>query len=105
MILYAIILLVVAALCAGLAIAIYCGKTNLIHDYHQSKVSDPAAYGRAFGKAMFVVAASLFASATIALFGESAPIGVASIATLFGGLAIGIACIILVQKKYNRGIF
>lgn len=105
MILYASILFVVAAICGGLAIAIYRGKTDLIHDYHQTKVSDPAAYGRAFGKAMFVVALALFASAVIALFGDTKAVATASFAALFGGLAIGIACIIAVQKKYNGGIF
>jgi hypothetical protein len=59
-----------------ISISIYKGKTDLIHDYHQTKVTDKAAYGRAFGRA-----------------------------TLFVGLFIGIAMIIAVQIKYNKGIF
>ena len=57
MILYSIILLIVAAAFVVMGIAIYRGKTDLIHDYHQTKVTDKSAYGKAFGKAMLVIAA------------------------------------------------
>ena len=90
---------------AVISIAIYRGKTNLIHDYHQTKVTDKAAYGRAFGKAMLVVTASLLASGVIALFGDTKTIAMISMAALFLGLVIGIACIIAVQRKYNNGLF
>ena len=90
---------------AVISIAIYRGKTNLIHDYHQTKVTDKAAYGRAFGKAMLVVTASLLASGVIALFGDTKTIAMISMAALFIGLIIGIACIIAVQRKYNNGLF
>ena len=53
---YSVIMILVAVLFAVVAIAIYRGKTELIHDYHQAKVKDKAAYGRAFGKAMAVIA-------------------------------------------------
>ena len=89
----------------ALSIAIYRGKTDLIHDYHQTKVSDKAAYGKAFGKAMLVVSASMLISGIISLFGASETIAMISVVVLFLGLAIGIACIIAVQKKYNNGLF
>ena len=81
------------------------GKTDLIHDYHQTKVTDPAAYGKAFGKAMFVLSGALLLSGIIALFGNSEGIAAISVAVLFVGLFIGIALIIAVQVKYNKGIF
>ena len=59
MLAYSIIMFLAGALVAGLGLAIYRGKTDLIHSYHQTKVTDPAAYGKAFGKAMFVIAAAL----------------------------------------------
>ena len=89
----------------GVSLAIYRGKTDLIHDYHQTKVTDPAAYGKAFGKAMLVVSAALFLSGIIGLFGDSETVAMTAVAVLFAGLLIGIACIIAVQKKYNNGIF
>ena len=88
-----------------LGIAIYRGKTDLIHDYHQTKVTDKAAYGKAFGKAMLVIALVMLSSGIISLFGDSEKIAMISVAVLFIGLAIGIAGIIAVQKKYNNGIF
>ena len=64
MLLYSIILFLTGALVAGLGLAIYRGKTDLIHSYHQTKVTDPAAYGKSFGKAMFVIAAALILRAS-----------------------------------------
>jgi hypothetical protein len=88
-----------------ISVSIYQGKTDLIHDYHQTKVTDKAAYGKAFGKAMFVVSMALLFSGIIGLFGDSEAIAKIAVAVLFIGLFIGIAWIIAVQKKYNNGIF
>ena len=102
MLVYAIIMFLVAAAFAAMGIAIYRGKTDLIHDYHQTKVTDKSAYGKAFGKAMFVIAAALLLSGIIGLFDSFAMIAVA---VLIAGLAVGIGCIVAVQRKYNKGIF
>lgn len=105
MVLYSIIMFVAAAALGCISIAIYRGKTNLIHDYHQTKVADKSAYGKAFGKAMLVVSLTLFLSGIVGLFGDLEIIALIAVAVLFIGLFIGIACIIAVQKKYNKGIF
>ena len=105
MVLYSVIMFLAAVLMIKISIAIYQGKTNLIHDYHQTKVTDKAAYGKAFGKAMFVVSAALLLSGITGLFGASEVIATVAVAVLFIGLFIGIALIVAVQKKYNKGIF
>ena len=105
MLLYSIIMFLVGVPFVAMSIAIYKGKTDLIHDYHQTKVTDKAAYGKAFGKAMFVVSISLLLSGIIGLFGASEVIAKIAVAALFIGLFIGIGWIIAVQKKYNKGIF
>ena len=105
MVLYSIIMFLTAVPMMKISIAIYQGKTNLIHDYHQTKVTDKAAYGKAFGKAMFVVSMSLLLSGIIGLFGASEAIAMIAVAVLFIGLFIGIAWIVAVQKKYNKGVF
>ena len=46
MLVYSIIMFLVSALFTVLGIAIYKGKTDLIHDYHQTKVTDKSAYKR-----------------------------------------------------------
>ena len=101
MIFYSVIMFLVAALMGGMGIAIYRGKTDLIHDYHQTKVTDKTAYGKAFGKAMLVIAAALLISSLIGLLCDPA----FAVAVLVVGLTIGIACIVAVQKKFNNGIF
>ena len=98
---YAILMFLVAAVFAVVAVAIYKGKTNLIHDYHQANVTDKAAYGKAFGKALGVIAIAPLISSIIGLLGESNGIVCTAVATLIVGITIGIICIVRVQKKYN----
>ena len=105
MVLYSIIMFLAGIPFVGISIAIYKGKTDLIHDYHQTKVTDKSAYGKAFGKAMLVISMSLIFSGIISLFGDSETIAMIAVSVLFIGLLIGIACIIAIQKKYNKGIF
>ena len=105
MVFYSIIMFLTAGVMGGIGIAIHRGKTDLIHDYHQTKVTDKTAYGKAFGKAMLAVSAALLLSGIVSLFGDSEKIAVTAVAVLFVGLILGIACIIAVQRKYNNGIF
>ena len=105
MILYSIIMLLTGILFGTISLAIYRGKTNLIHDYHQTNVTDKAAYGKAFGKSMLIISFSLLCSGIISLFGDSQTISMIAITVLFVGLLIGLVCIVIVQKKYNNGIF
>ena len=105
MVLYSVIMFLAAVPMMKISIAIYQGKTDLIHDYHQTKVTDKAAYGKAFGKAMLVVSMALLLSGMLGLFGNSEAMAMIAVAVLFIGLFIGIAGIIAVQIKYNKGIF
>ena len=105
MVLYSIIMFLAAVPMIKISIAIYQGKTSLIHDYHQTKVTDKAAYGKAFGKAMLVVSMSLLLSGIIGLFGASEVAAMISVTVLFVGLITGIVWIVAVQKKYNQGVF
>ena len=102
MLVYSVIMFLVAAIFMLVSIAIYRGKTELIHDYHQTNVTDQAAYGKAFGKAMFVTAIALLLSGIIGLLNHSA---VPAVAVLIIGLGIGVSSIVAVQRKYNRGVF
>lgn len=102
MLLYSIIMFLVAALFMVLGVAIYKGKTGLIHNYHQTKLTDKSSYGKAFGKAILVIAIVMLLSGIIGLFESLAML---SVAILMIGLVIGIGCIVAVQRKYNNGLF
>ena len=102
MLLYSIIMFLVAALFTVLGVAIYKGKTDLIHDYHQTKVTDKSAYGKAFGKAMLLIATVMLLSGIIGLFEK---LLILAVAILIIGFVLGIGCIVAVQKKYNKGVF
>ena len=105
MLMYSIIMFSVGLLFAGMGIAIYKGRTDLIHDYHQTKVADRVGYGKAFGKAMLVVAAAPLLSGIVSLFGNSDTVAMIAVAVLSVGLIIGIVCMVVVQKKFNNGIY
>ena len=102
MIACAFILFAAAVLFIVMAVAIYRGNTDLIHDYHQARVKDKAAYGKDMAKGLIWIAAGmLFADASmLAGASDGAFIGI-----LFGGLIIGIIRICIAQKKHNGGIF
>lgn len=103
MTLYAMIMLATASMFGVIAALIYKGKTELIHDYHQTKVKDKPAYGKAFGKALSVMAGAMALSGAVALFGEGAMWW--AVTVLLIGLAVGMIAIVRVQKKYNGGVF
>ena len=105
MLVYAIIMFLIAGLLAALGIAVYGGKTELIHRYHQTKVTDRAAYGRAFGKALLAVAAAPLLSGIVGLLDGTDGFALAAAAVLVIGTGIGVGCIAAVQKKYNGGMF
>lgn len=105
MILYSCIVLPVSIIFFILSILIYKGKTELIHDYHQTNVEDKAAYGKGFGKALSVIAAGIFLSGIVGLFGDDTVVALLAVVVLFAGLFAGLWCIYKVQKKYNSGIF
>ena len=102
MLVYSIILFVVAVLFTAIGIAIYRGRIDLIHDYHQIRVTDKSSYGKAFGKAVLVIAITLLLSGVIGLFDNCV---VLAVMVLMIGLLIGIGSMIAVQKKYNHGVF
>ena len=102
MLVYSIIMFLVAAMFTVLGIAIYKGKTDLIHDYHQTKVTDKSAYGKAFGKAMLLIATVMLLSGIIGLFEK---LLILAVAILIIGFVLGIGCIVAVQKKHNKGVF
>ena len=102
MLVYSIIMFLVSALFTVLGIAVYKGKTDLIHDYHQTKVTDKSAYGKAFGKAMLLIATVMLLSGIIGLFEK---LLILAVAILSIGFVLGMGCIVAVQKKYNKGVF
>lgn len=107
MLIYTIITLAVSIPFVWLGIRISRGALYLIHDYHRKNVKEEekAAYGRAFSKGMFGMAASMIMSGVVAMFGESKSFMIASLVVLFLGFAISIAVLLRVQKKYNGGVF
>ncbi len=101
MIVYSIVLFAIGALLMVFAVLIYRGKTELIHDYHQKRVKDKAAYGRDFGKALACFALPLFIAGIVALFTESfLPTGI-----LLVGMVLAFIPLLRVQKKHNGGMF
>ena len=105
MLLYSILMFAISILFIVMSVMIYRGKTDLIHSYHQTKVKDKATYGKAFGKALLVLALAPLVSGSIGLFGDSNVLAISAVLTLFAGIVLGSCCILAVQNKYNKGLF
>ncbi|MBR2546468.1 MAG: hypothetical protein IKE93_09930 [Erysipelotrichaceae bacterium] len=104
MIIYSIILFAVALLTALISISIYRGNTNLIINYHQSRVrlQDKKQYGRDFAKGLSCLCLTFLLSGLAGLLSNS--LKLADI-ILFAGIILSIIILVIVQKRYNRGIF
>ena len=105
MLVYSIIMFATAALFLVMSTLIYRGRTELIHSYHQTKVTDQAGYAKAFGKALSVIGIALLLSGVISLLGDGEVIVLVAVAVLLLGLGAGFGCILWVQRKYNKGLF
>ena len=103
MIFYAIIFYICGAILLAAGIAIWFGKTGLIHYYHRQNVTDHKGYGRSMGVAISGMGISCVLSATIALFGEHL-IGI-SIGVFFIGFSAMFILAWIFQRKYNGGMF
>ena len=103
--LYALIMVIVACVFGVVTVMIYRGRTDLIHAYHQEKVKDYKAYGKAFARALSIMPISMLVSAVVSLISEDETIVFASLLILFTGLVVGLIKIYVVQKIHNQGIF
>jgi len=76
---------------------VYRGNTDLIHSYHQTQVNDKSAYGKPFGKALFMVAAAPFISGFVGLFCDSDFLASTAVIVLIVGIVLEFCCILAVQ--------
>ena len=104
---YSAFMFAVAVLLWLIGNAIYRGKTELIHDYHQNNVTEEnrEAYGREFAGGLYVLGGSMLTSGILDVFlTESMGPGY-SIAVLVMGIILSLSMLLKTQKKYNGGLF
>ena len=106
MLIYSIIMFAVAVLFFGIATAIARGDVKLIASYHREHIDPEKAeeYGKAFSKPLYGICASLALSGVIDLVGGETA-GRIAVWVLLAGLAASIVAIIVVQRRYNGGLF
>ena len=98
---FALILFAVSIPFIGIGIALLRGKADLIMEHHQTRVTDKAAYAKAFSVPMFIIAGSMVMAGLFALPDMAAW----SMGAFLCGLTVAIVWIICVQVKYDRGLF
>jgi len=106
-IMIAIIMFFVAIPIWIVGIKIFKGKTDLIHDYHQTRVKDKINYGKAMGKAIIGIGIVIFISGLITIIPDLLEDTMISIclSMFFVGFIICMIWIYKIQKKYNGGVF
>jgi len=100
---FAIIFYIIGLLLIAIGIAVYKGKTELIHYYHRKNVVDHTGYGKAIGRPIIVIGISALICATMSFFGELW-LNVGIFLFFICIIAMIIICLIA-TKKYNGRIF
>ena len=103
MIIYSIILIAVAIVLAVIAIRINKGQTDLIINYHQSRVKpeEKLRYARDFSKGIFCLSGTMLIAGITVLITK---VLIADI-ILVAGIIISIVILVRVQNRYNKGVF
>ena len=103
MLVYSILLFAAAALFFAAGLRMRKRGSRMIHDYHQTEVrqTDEKAYGKAFERALYVIALSDAAAGTAALCGRTKTALAVSIAILGAGHLISLVMMGRAQKKYQ----
>ena len=103
MIVYSIILIAVAIVLAVIAIRINKGQTDLIINYHQSRVKpeEKLRYARDFSKGIFCLSSTMLIAGITVLITK---VLIADI-ILVAGIIISVVILIRVRNRYNKGVF
>lgn len=107
MVVFAVFMLVLAAVFLAFGVLLRRGHTGLIHDYHQQRVpeTERRAYGKAMARGMFVLSLSMAVSGVTMLPGVFSIPRAVPVVVLFAGIAVSLVLLIRAQKKYNGGLF
>ena len=103
MIIFAVTFYIVGALLLAAGIAVYKGKTVIIHYYHRKNATDHKNYGIAMGKAISAMGLSACVAATLSFFGEAFSM-VGTVVFLIV-MAAAMVKVYFIQKKYNGSMF
>ncbi len=98
---FSILMLLGAVAFTVLGILLLRGRTELIHSYHRTHVTDHAGYGRAHGVAALVLADFLLLAGVLAWLTPDGPVGY-PLGAVFVGLAVYGLLAGLAQRRYNR---
>lgn len=101
MLIYAMILFAASVPCFYVATALRRGKADLIMEHHQTKVQNKAAYAKAFSLPLFLIAVSMVLAGLFGLLDMPNW----SMGLLMSGILAAIVWIIVIQMKFNGGIF
>jgi hypothetical protein len=99
----AIIFYVIGLILLLCGVAIWNGKTGLIHYYHRQNVTDNKGFGKAMGKVVSGMGISCLISATLSFLGED--LIWISISVFFLGIIVPTIIALIIIKKYNGSIF
>lgn len=105
MLAYSVLMFIISVVLIILGILFYKGNIQLMRKYHQRKVKDTLAYGKALGKAYFTMSISPFISGIVGLLGDTTIIIVIAVIIFFIGIIVGVCSFVNVQEKFTAGFF
>lgn len=96
---YSVLLFIVAMMILLWGFLLYKGKLSSLRPKSYKRVKDKMAYGKAMGKAVFVMGFPQVLAGIIALLGEITVVVILTVVISVGGFLAGLFCMLKVEDR------
>ena len=96
---YSVVLFIIATIILFWGFSLYRGNLSSLRPNSYRRVKDKVAYGKAMGKAVFVMGVPQVLAGIIALFGEKTVAVILTVVISFGGFLAGLFCMLKVEDR------
>ena len=96
---YAVVLFIIAMIILLWGFSLYKGNLSSLKPASYKRVKDKVAYGKAMGKAVFVMGVPQVLAGVIALLGEITVVVILTVVISVGGFLAGLFCMLKVEER------
>lgn len=96
---YSVVLFIIAMIIHLWGFSLYKGNLSSLRPASYKRVKDKVAYGKAMGKAVFVMGVPQVLAGAIALLGETTVVVILTVVISVGGFLAGLSCMLKVEDR------
>ena len=96
---YSVVLFIIAMIILLWGFSLYKGNLSSLRPASYKRVKDKVAYGKAMGKAVFVMGVPQVLAGVIALLGEITVVVILTVVISVGGFLAGLFCMLKVEDR------